>query len=316
MAMVDRLNPEGLRYAQAVAETKSFSAAARAYGVTQPALSNGIAKLEERLGGKLFDRSPRGVTRTPFGARMLPLIERAVLALDAVAAEARRLTAPGAQRIRMGVSPLIGPHLVARAFGTVRDLPAPRDLVLREDDMHDLRGALREGELDIVLIPAVAAMPRFEHRVIDVEPIVVISPGPGGPGPDGPDSDGPDSGGPGSDGGAPLELADAARERFILVPDGCGLTTFTKQLFRAGEIPLRTYAGEAASYRVLEDWSKLGLGSAMVPRSKLTSPDVPHRPLVDSGREVQISFEAVWSADSPLAADLLHLADALAAARR
>ena len=78
--MIDRLNLEGLRYAQAVAETKSFSAAARAYGVTQPALSNGIAKLEERLGEKLFDRSPRGVTQTAFGAHILPLIERALAA--------------------------------------------------------------------------------------------------------------------------------------------------------------------------------------------------------------------------------------------
>src|SRR6478735_12556861 len=101
MAMPDRLNLEGLRYARAVAETKSFSAAARAYGVTQPALSNGIAKLEERLGDKLFDRSPRGVTRTAFGARILPLVERALDALDAVASEARRLTEPGGQKIRM-----------------------------------------------------------------------------------------------------------------------------------------------------------------------------------------------------------------------
>jgi molybdenum-dependent DNA-binding transcriptional regulator ModE len=68
VAVTERLSLEGLRYAQAVAETKSFSAAARAYGVTQPALSNGIAKLEERLGEKLFDRSPRGVTQTSFGA--------------------------------------------------------------------------------------------------------------------------------------------------------------------------------------------------------------------------------------------------------
>ncbi|MGW2173364.1 LysR family transcriptional regulator [Streptomyces sp. NPDC001705] len=74
--MPERLSLEGLRYAQAVAETKSFSAAARAYGVTQPALSNGIAKLEERLGGKLFGRSPRGVKQTAFGARVLPLVAR------------------------------------------------------------------------------------------------------------------------------------------------------------------------------------------------------------------------------------------------
>ncbi|MGW0708372.1 LysR family transcriptional regulator [Streptomyces sp. NPDC002643] len=296
MAMTDRLNIEGLRYAQAVAETRSFSAAARAYGVTQPALSNGIAKLEERLGGRLFDRSPRGVTQTAFGARILPLIERALIALDAVGAEARRLNDPGEQKIRVGVSPLIGSHLVARAFSMVRELPVPRDLVLREAHMRDLRECLQAGQLDIILIPAVTAMPRFEHRVIDVEPIVVVSPE--------------------TEDAAPLELHEAGKERFILVPDTCGLTTFTTQLFQANELPLHTYPGEAASYQGLEDWTRLGLGSAMVPRSKLTSPDVPHRPLLNEGREVQISFEAVWSADSPLAADLLHLADSLAAARR
>jgi DNA-binding transcriptional LysR family regulator len=293
--MIDRLNPEGLRYAQAVAETKSFSAAARAYGVTQPALSNGIAKLEERLGGRLFDRSPRGVTQTAFGARILPLIERAMVALDAVAAEARRLTEPGEDKIRMGVSPLIGSHLVARAFSTVRELPVPRDLVLREASMRDLRDGLRAGELDVILIPAVTGMPRFEHRIIDVEPIVVVSPEP--------------------EPGAQVELEEAGAEQFILVPDACGLTTFTTQLFQSHELPLRTYPGEAASYRVLEEWAKLGLGSAMLPASRLTSPDVPHRPLTDQGRQVEISFEAVWSAGSPLGADLASLAETLAGAR-
>ncbi|MDP9850058.1 LysR family transcriptional regulator [Streptosporangium lutulentum] len=294
--MMDRLNLEGLRYAQAVAETKSFSAAARAYGVTQPALSNGIAKLEERLGGKLFDRSPRGVTPTAFGVRILPLIERALTSLGAVAAEAKRLTEPGEQKIRMGVSPLIASSLVARAFSVVRDLPEPRDLVLREANMQDLRECLLAGRLDIILIPAVAAMPRFEHRVIDVEPMVVVGSGPAL--------------------GTPIELDEAGKEPFILVPDTCGLTTFTTRLFQSREMPLRTYPGEAASYSVLEEWTQLGLGSAMVPRSKLTSPDVPHRPLMDEGREVQISFEAVWSAESPLGADLTRLAGELAAARQ
>ena len=161
----------------------------------------------ERLGEKLFDRSPRGVTQTAFGARILPLIERALVALDAVAAEARRLTEPGEQKIRMGLSPLIGSHLVARAFGKVRDLPVPRDLVLREANMQDLRECLLAGELDIILIPAVTAMPRFEHRVIDVEPIVVVSPD--------------------SAEATPLELEEVGKECFILVPDTCGLTTFT-----------------------------------------------------------------------------------------
>ena len=294
--MTDRLNLEGLRYAQAVAETKSFSAAARAYGVTQPALSNGIAKLEERLGEKLFDRSPRGVTQTPFGARMLPLIDSALAGLDAIVAEAKRLTEPGNQKIRMGVSPLIGSNLVARAFNAVCDLPTVRDLVLREADMDDLREGLLTAQLDIILILAVAPMPRFEHRIIEVEPIVVV--------------------GSTLQDETPLELEQAGDEQFILVPDSCGLTTFTTKLFQSHGLPLHTYAGEAASYRVLEEWANLGLGSAMIPQPKLTSPEVHHRPLMDGGRQVQISFEAVWSAESILGPDLALLADTLEADRR
>jgi len=56
----DRLSPEGLRYARAVSRTGSFSAAAREYDVTQPALSNAVRRLEEVLGGRLFERRTRG----------------------------------------------------------------------------------------------------------------------------------------------------------------------------------------------------------------------------------------------------------------
>ena len=289
---MDRLNLEGLRYAQAVAETKSFSAAARAYGVTQPALSNGIARLEERLGARLFDRSPRGVTRTAFGARILPLIENAVSSLDAIAVEAHRHTTGSHNKIRMGVSPLIGPQLVARAFDAVRELPEPRDLVLREANMEELREALLTAELDIVLIPAVAPLPRFDHMIIDSEPLVMIDPL--------------------CQKGTPVELASAGGDKFIMVPDTCGLTRFTTDLFKAHEMPLHAYPGEAGSYRVLEEWVNLGLGSAILPVSKLTSPEVPYRPLTEDGNDVEIFYEAVWKSGSPMAADFHRLAQDLA----
>src|SRR5262249_47210017 len=159
----------------------------------------------------------------------------ALAALDAVTAEARRLREPGERKIRMGVSPLTGSHLVARAFSVVCGLPVPRDLVLREANMQELCECLRAGQLDIILIPAVAAMPRFEHRVIETEPVVVVTPD--------------------SVQDAPLELEEAGKEQFILAPDACGLTTFTTRLFQSRDLPLRTYPGEAASYRVLEEWA-------------------------------------------------------------
>lgn len=287
--MVERLNLEGLRYAQAVAETKSFSAAARAYGVTQPALSNGIAKLEERLGGRLFDRSPRGVTPTAFGARILPLIDSALVALGSVAAEAQRLTEPGESKIRMGFSPLAS-HLVARTFGVVRRQADFRDLLVREALIHDLQQSLASGELDVILMPAVAPMPGYEHRVVDTDTVVVV----------------------GCGAGAPIELGETSREQVLLVPVQCGLTMFIKRLFRSHDLPLRPYPGEVSSYRVLEQWSALGLGVALIPSSKLSSPGVPHRPLTDEGREVRISFEAVWSVDSALGDELAVLTGGLA----
>lgn len=287
--MAERISTEGMRYVQAVAQTGSFSAAARAYGVTQPALSTGVAKLEERLGDRLFDRSPRGVTPTAFGTRMLPVIDRALAALDEVSAEAGRLAAPGGEPIRMGVSPLIDAALVAAAYRVVCSppaAPAERRLVLREANLADLHDALRRGELDLALIPSVAPLPGFEHRIIAAEPVVVV---------DSATSD-----------GTPLELADIEGRQLILVPDACGLTTFTRDLLAAREIPVRQYPGEASGYRVLEDWARLGLGSALLPLSKVGAPGA-YRPLVDEGAGVEIFYEAVWSPGTAMSTEIAAL---------
>ncbi|MFG2132803.1 LysR family transcriptional regulator [Streptomyces sp. NPDC048751] len=287
------MNIEGLRYAQAVSQTKSFSAAARDYGVTQPALSNGVARLEEELGVKLFDRSPRGVKLTAHGTRVLPLIDHALGALDSIVAEARRLARPATGTIRMGVSPLIGADLVACAFDAARGLPRPRELVLREADLDLLRSALKASDLDVALVPAVEAMPAFRHRIILSEPVVVVDP----------------AAAPGTDG--PVELAAAADADYILVPDTCGLTTFTTRLFHSNDLTLRAYPGEAASYRVLDEWAGMGVGAALLPRSKVTGRHANCRPLMRAGTPVEISYEAVWTRENPLAADLEEFMDSL-----
>ncbi|TQJ85508.1 LysR family transcriptional regulator [Streptomyces sp. SLBN-31] len=286
------MNVEGLRYARAVSTTKSFSAAARAYGVTQPALSNGIARLEKELGVTLFERSPRGVRPTADGTRILPMIVQALDALDAIVAEARRLTHPAPDTIRMGVSPLIGADLVARAFDAARHLDRPRDLVLREADLTHLRKDLRAGLLDILLVPAVQAMPTFRRRVIAREPVVVIDPAD-------------------SRTRSAVELRAAADAAYILVPDSCGLTTFTTELFRSHDLALRTYPGEASNYRVLDEWARMGVGAALLPQSKITHDHGSYRSLIQAGTPVEIAYEAVWDNDTPLAADLEDFVAAL-----
>ncbi|MCQ4632654.1 LysR family transcriptional regulator [Shinella sp. CPCC 100929] len=53
-----------LRYFVAIAEQASFSAAAERLGVSQPALSQGLRRLEDVLGVELVGRAPRGSTRS------------------------------------------------------------------------------------------------------------------------------------------------------------------------------------------------------------------------------------------------------------
>ncbi|MGW1916944.1 LysR family transcriptional regulator [Streptomyces sp. NPDC002076] len=291
------MNIEALRYAQAVSRTESFSAAARAYGVTQPALSNGIARLEAEVGVKLFDRSPRGVKPTVHGAQILPLIDQVLDALDTLVAETQRLARPLTETIRMGISPLIGPDLVSRAFQAARALDRPRDLVLREADLAPLRSDLQTGRLDIVLVPAVPGMPAFRHRVIAREPLVVIDPA----------ASGADS---------PVELKAAADATYILGPRTCGLTAFTTELFHSHGLPLRTYPGEAASFRAVDEWAAMGLGAALLPRSKITHEHTSCRPLLQAGTPIEITYEAVWACDTPLGADLDDFVTALTETER
>jgi molybdenum-dependent DNA-binding transcriptional regulator ModE len=65
-----------IRYFLAVCEEGSFTKAARRCGVTQPSVSNAIARLEEELGGSLFRRAARGTELSPLGAAMHPCFEQ------------------------------------------------------------------------------------------------------------------------------------------------------------------------------------------------------------------------------------------------
>ena len=71
-----------VRYLKAVADHGSFTRAAEALHVSQPALSQQIKELEERLGAQLLDRSGRKVRPTDRGAAYLAHVRRALGALE------------------------------------------------------------------------------------------------------------------------------------------------------------------------------------------------------------------------------------------
>lgn len=85
--MAQDFSPTGLRVLVEVAQSGSFSAAARVLGYTQSAISRQAAGLEAVAGRPLFERRRDGVTLTPAGARLLARARRVLDELDAAARE-------------------------------------------------------------------------------------------------------------------------------------------------------------------------------------------------------------------------------------
>lgn len=73
------LNWQDIRLFLAVAETGSFSAAARKLGLGQPTLSRRIAEFEEQLGQPLFIRLSLGCQLTALGLKLLPAAQQMAL---------------------------------------------------------------------------------------------------------------------------------------------------------------------------------------------------------------------------------------------
>lgn len=282
--MVTRFSLESLRHVRAAHRQGSFSAAAREHGVTQPTLSNSVARLEKQLGFALFHRTTRGTAVTEHGAQLLPLVERALSSFDEIAVTAARLSAPGGGGIRVGISPLLDPTLLAEIHTAAQDHPAGPEIIPREADVTQLRAAFIAGELDLILIPSVAPMAGVERRIIDSEPMRVLGTA-----------------------GEPMEAEELAGQRLILAAAHCGITAFTRDLIAEHDLAVNIYPGVPTTFRTLEDWAALGLGLAVLPASKCSIPDLPASPLTEDGHEVEIFYEAVWSPDSPLAADLAQI---------
>ncbi|WP_236003803.1 LysR family transcriptional regulator [Nonomuraea antri] len=94
-----------------VAARLSFSAAAADLGMSQPAMSQAITRLERATGVRLFERTAREVRLTAAGKGLLPYAEQVLESVGAFAGEASRLARP---IIHLAYPPLIG-GLAARA---------------------------------------------------------------------------------------------------------------------------------------------------------------------------------------------------------
>lgn len=136
-----------LQSLHAVLQAGSFSAAARARGLTQPTLGRHIESLEQSLGAPLFLRSPRGLTPTDLAVSLRPHLEEMAAAAAAALRDASGAAKAGGV-VRVTVSQMMGAEVIPEMLASFHDLHPEIDIELVLSDRNE---DLSRREADIAV---------------------------------------------------------------------------------------------------------------------------------------------------------------------
>lgn len=184
------LNLPQLHYFYLTAKARSFARASEQANITQPALSNAIKTLEERLGFDLFDREERPIRLTARGRSFFDHVERLLFLAQNVDTSAKTLRDGDQGHIRLGMTAVFAASFGGEATSRwladfpkmtldvmVRPSPVLLKKVLDEDldlivgTAQELQGAA--GDLDIFELPTQQgrALVRTGHPLLEKQQI-------------------------------------------------------------------------------------------------------------------------------------------------
>lgn len=141
-----------LRYFRAIAHAGHMTRAARSLGVTQPALSAMLKKLELEVGATLVHRTPHGVQLTEAGGVFLQHAEDAVRRADAGVRAVRQLVGLESGSIRVGGGATATSYLLPPVVSAVRRKHPGLRFYIREAGSNAVASAVLSGELDLGIV--------------------------------------------------------------------------------------------------------------------------------------------------------------------
>jgi DNA-binding transcriptional LysR family regulator len=144
-----------IEYFAVLAEHGHVGRAAEALGLSQPALSVSLRRLEQAMQTKLVKRTPKGVELTATGTALMSRVQRLRLAREDVLREVADLSQGRAGLLRIGAHPGVVDFPLAPACAELLKDAADLELVVTAMTSR-LVPALRSGELDLIVHDAVA----------------------------------------------------------------------------------------------------------------------------------------------------------------
>lgn len=165
---------EGLAMFAKVAEEGSFAAAARSMGVSVATVSRGVARLEDRLGGRLFNRTSRQLALTEFGRTICEKAGEVYRHAEEAESAAREMAVQPRGLVRLAVPMSFGLRWVAPLLpGFFRAYPDVSIDLHLSDASVDLIADGFDAALRIAALPDSSLVAR---RLCAVTQYVVASP--------------------------------------------------------------------------------------------------------------------------------------------
>ena len=165
-----------MRYISALDKTRHFGKAADLCHVSQPTLSVAIKKVEQQIGAPLFERGATEIRTTPLGDQIVDQIKRVLeetLRLDELATQNLD---PIKGPLRVGVIYTIAPYLLPSLIPVLHRLAPQMPWFLREDFTGNLLPALKDGELDVLVLALPVDVPGIVTQKVYEEPFRVVVP--------------------------------------------------------------------------------------------------------------------------------------------
>lgn len=140
----------------AIADLRSFSAAAAKTGLSQPSLSRLIKQLETDMGVVLVDRYHRPLHLTEAGAFFYDKISAILTEIDTVTSMTQRLSAPSAA-LNIGFVPSVLYGLLPEVIAALKQSNPDIEVNLKDISSYQQMDALKHGEIDV-------GFGRFAHQ--------------------------------------------------------------------------------------------------------------------------------------------------------
>jgi LysR family transcriptional regulator, transcription activator of glutamate synthase operon len=228
-------------------ETGHVTGAAAALGTSQPTLSRALARLEDELGVRVFERTPTGVEVTPDGQVVLAAAHDLVARHDQLRADLANRLDPDAGLVRLAFLDSMATTLVPRLLRAFHaDAPGVK-VVLSQEPAHHIRRDLDRGAVELGL-----TMERDRDLgwlPVQRERLVVVVP--------------------------PthrlrrrtrVDLAELGDDELVTTPPGFGHSALVRALLdEAGVSPAVSF--ESADLGTIEGLVAAGLGVAIVPEA-------------------------------------------------